>query len=137
MSLKTFHIVFIAVSATLSLLMLIWGIQGYRASGDGTSLGVGIAGLVGLSALLPYGRWFRNKYRKIAGAIAAVFAGQAAVLPSAWACSVCFGDPNSEMTKGLKAGIILLVFIIAGVLAGIASIGIAWARRAKALGPHP
>jgi hypothetical protein len=132
-SLKSFHIAFIAVSVSLSLFMVIWGFQGYRATRDSVSLGVGITGLVGLLALLPYGRWFRNKFKKIAVVFLAASLSHAASLPSAWACAVCFGDPNSDMTKGLKAGIVLLILVVAGVLAGITSIGITWARRAKAL----
>jgi len=132
-SLKSFHIVFIAVSATLSLFMVIWGVRGYSATRDTVALGVGITGLLGLLALLPYGRWFRNKFKKITVAFLAFFASQAASLTSAWSCAVCFGDPNSDMIKGLKTGIILLILVVAGVLGGIASIGITWARRAKAL----
>jgi hypothetical protein len=132
-SLKSFHIAFIAVSSTLSLLMVIWGFQGYRATGDGVALGVGITGLVGLAGLVPYGRWFRVKFRKIAGALTLLLVVQTTRIPAAWACAVCFGDPNSEMTKGLKAGIILLILVVAAVLTAIASIGITWARRAKAL----
>lgn len=133
MSLKSFHIAFIVVSVSLSLFMAIWGLQGYRATRDSVSLGVGITGVIGLLALVPYGRWFRNKFKKMAVVLLAAISTHAAGLPTAWACAVCFGDPNSEMTKGLKAGIILLILVVAGVLTGIASIGLTWARRAKAL----
>ena len=53
------------------------------------------------------------------------------------ACAVCFGDPNSPLTKGIKAGVVLLILVVGGVLGAIASVGISWARRAKALNPHP
>ncbi|HSA58158.1 MAG TPA: hypothetical protein VLJ37_00530 [bacterium] len=133
MSLKSFHIAFIIVSVSLSLFMVIWGFQGYRVSRDAVSLGVGITGVVGLLALVPYGRWFRNKFKKMAVVLLAAISTHAAGLPTAWACALCFGDSNSEMTRGLKAGILLLILVVAGVLAGIASVGITWARRAKAL----
>ena len=37
------------------------------------------------------------------------------------ACSVCYGDPNSGMSKGLTAGISVLLVVVVGVLAAISS----------------
>ncbi len=50
------------------------------------------------------------------------------------ACAVCFGDPNSSMTKGAVAGMLCLLGVILFVLTGIAATGITWARRARAQG---
>lgn len=47
------------------------------------------------------------------------------------ACSVCFGDPGSAATKGLKMGVFFLLAVILFVLAAIAWTGIVWVRRAK------
>ena len=49
------------------------------------------------------------------------------------ACAVCFGDPNSSMTKGAAAGMLCLFGVVLFVLAGIAATGIVWARRARAI----
>lgn len=134
MSLKTFHIFFISVCAVLSLFMAFWGFHDYRVSGGMTGLGVGLTGTAGLLALLPYFRWFQKKFRKIAlGSALALPMSWLALVPSAEACTVCFGDPDSLMTKGLKTGILLLVVVIAVVLGGIAAVAITWSRRAKAL----
>ena len=46
------------------------------------------------------------------------------------ACSVCYGDPNSAMTQGAKAGVLVLLGVVGVVLTGIASLLIFWARRA-------
>lgn len=134
MSLKTFHIVFIAVSTALSLFMALWGFNDSRFSGSGSSLFVGIVGLVGLAALLPYYRWFRNKFRKMALTLAlSLVSAWFLQASSAPACAVCFGDPNSDMIKGVKAGVLLLILVIGGVLGGIVAVAFTWARRAKAL----
>jgi hypothetical protein len=52
---------------------------------------------------------------------------------SALACSVCYGDPNSAMSKGAQAGVLVLLGVVGTVLAGIASVLIFWMRRAANL----
>ena len=49
------------------------------------------------------------------------------------ACSVCFGDPESPMTKGAAAGILVLGGIIASVLMGIVGTGLFWMSRGRRL----
>lgn len=49
------------------------------------------------------------------------------------ACSVCFGDPHSTITKGAMAGVAFLLAVVVGVLAGIAYTAFVWARRARQL----
>jgi hypothetical protein len=50
-----------------------------------------------------------------------------------WACSVCFGDPNSPMTHGAKAGVVVLLGVVVVVLGGILSVTFYWIRRARLL----
>ncbi len=45
------------------------------------------------------------------------------------ACSVCFGDPNSSMSRGAKAGAIFLLGVVLVVLTGIAWTAFSWLRR--------
>ncbi len=52
---------------------------------------------------------------------------------AASACSVCFGDPNSSMSKGAQAGVLVLLGVVATLLAGLASLIVFWARRAANL----
>ncbi|HET7623992.1 MAG TPA: hypothetical protein VFM25_01915 [Verrucomicrobiae bacterium] len=40
---------------------------------------------------------------------------------SLFACSVCYGDPNSSMSKGLVWGIFVLLGVIVAVLGGIST----------------
>lgn len=91
----------------------------------------GVAGLAGLAALIPYYRWFQKKMGKLALAILGTLSLYSFLERPAQACAVCFGDPNSALSKGIKAGVVLLVLVVGGVLGAILSIGITWARRAK------
>ena len=49
------------------------------------------------------------------------------------ACSVCYGDPNSAMTQGAQAGVLVLLGVVGVVLTGLASLLIFWTRRAANL----
>jgi len=51
----------------------------------------------------------------------------------ALACSVCFGDPNSPMTHGVQAGVLVLLGVVGVVLTGLASLLLFWMRRAAKL----
>ena len=55
------------------------------------------------------------------------------VADPASACSVCFGDPNSSLTQGAKAGVLVLLGVVGVVLSGLASLIIFWMRRAAHL----
>ena len=50
-----------------------------------------------------------------------------------WACSVCFGDPESPMAKGVVAGVLVLVGVIGMVLLGVVGTGLSWVSRSRAL----
>ena len=54
-------------------------------------------------------------------------------LRNSWACSVCFGDPNSPMIHGAKAGVAFLLGIVGLVLGGILAVTVFWIRRARLL----
>jgi hypothetical protein len=49
------------------------------------------------------------------------------------ACAVCFGDPQSPLTLGAKAGVLLLLGVVVIVLGAIVGVGFFWARRARLL----
>ena len=52
------------------------------------------------------------------------------------ACSVCFGDPASPMSKGVLAGVYFLMVVVVFVLSSIAFLAFRWSRRAKSLEKH-
>ena len=49
------------------------------------------------------------------------------------ACSVCFGDPRSLLSRGAFWGVLFLMGVIIFVLASIASVSWIWARRASVI----
>jgi len=62
-------------------------------------------------------------------AILFVFCGS----KSLWACSVCFGDPNSLMVHGAKMAVAFLLGVTLFVLGGIVGVAYFWVRRARLL----
>lgn len=55
------------------------------------------------------------------------------IVEPAAACSVCFGDPDSNMARSAVIGVLFLAAVIVSVLATIASLAVCWSRRAKLL----
>ncbi|MFQ5462918.1 MAG: hypothetical protein ACE5E5_09865 [Phycisphaerae bacterium] len=49
------------------------------------------------------------------------------------ACAVCFGDPNSPLTKGALWGVAVMAGVIGSVLACIAGTGLYWIHRSRKL----
>ncbi len=74
-------------------------------------------------------------HRRLDSLSLAILAGLVALLSAqpALACSVCVGDPNSALTHGAQAGMLVLLGVIAVVLTGLASLLIFWMRRAAKL----
>jgi len=57
----------------------------------------------------------------------------ATIRQNAWACAVCFGDPNSPMSHGARAGVLFLLGVVVVVLSGILGMTLFWAKRARAI----
>ncbi len=74
----------------------------------------------------------QNRRARISLTILACLAALLSAAP-ALACSVCYGDPNSAMTQGAKAGVLVLLGVVGLVLTGLASLLIFWMRRAASL----
>ncbi len=76
--------------------------------------------------------------KRLASISLAILIGLASLLIAqpALACSVCSGgDPNSSMTQGAQAGVLVLLGVVGVVLTGLASLLIFWMRRAANLQP--
>ncbi len=72
---------------------------------------------------------------RLASASLAILACLGAVLNAqpVLACSVCYGDPNSAMSQGARAGVLVLLGVVGVVLLGLASLLLFWMRRAAKL----
>ena len=77
-------------------------------------------------------RWARARI-KIASTFLICLASISSA-PTAMACSVCYGDPNSPLTKGVDAGVLVLLAFVGVILLLLASLLVFWTRRAAHLG---
>lgn len=53
--------------------------------------------------------------------------------PRVQACATCFGDPNSNMTQGMLAGVLVLLLIVVAVLGGFIALFVHLARKSAAV----
>ena len=51
---------------------------------------------------------------------------------AARACSVCFGNSDSNLTQGMLAGVLVLLLVVLAVLGGFVALFVYLARRAAA-----
>lgn len=65
MSLKAFHIAFIAASVLLALGYGVWEIQAYRAEGSVVNLSLGLLAVLAAVGLILYGRRFLRKLKNV------------------------------------------------------------------------
>ena len=73
--------------------------------------------------------------RRAVQAVAALGSVVAALPSAAWACSVCFGDPESSMAKGAVAGVATLFGVVAFMLCSIAGVALFWVQRGRRMNP--
>ena len=64
MSLRFFHIVFIALATLLAVFTGLWSLDRWGGAGGGGWLTLGIACLLVAAALVAYGLWFVRKTRE-------------------------------------------------------------------------
>ena len=120
MTLRGFHLLFIAASTLLALLLAgYWWRSGVPA---GSAAAVLVA--VGLVA---YGVWFRRKAKTLV-TVATLWmrASQAAR-----ACESCYGKAEGSMIDGARMGVLLLVLVTMGVQVGFVAFFFHLRRRAK------
>ena len=65
MSLKAFHVFFVAVCLILTLGFGVWAIRQYESAGDRTWLYLGIGSFAATVALAVYGAWFLKKIKGV------------------------------------------------------------------------
>ena len=135
MSLRSFHLFFIGVSTLLCLFLMLWGLWSFKVSGSYEGLGLGILGIAGMIGLVQYLKWFRKKdFSSLKALVAVLLTGYLLgdAVP-AQACSVCFGDPTSLLTKGAIMGVLVLLAIVVTILGLIIAVARSWIKRAKTL----
>ena len=63
MSLKGFHVFFVAVCLVFTLAFGVWGVRQWQETGDQRSLYLGLAGFLFGAVLLVYGPWMLKKLK--------------------------------------------------------------------------
>lgn len=63
MSLKAFHVFFVAVSILLTVGFGVWAVRDFRLTDHRNSLYLGIASFAGTGVLVVYGVWFLRKLK--------------------------------------------------------------------------
>ena len=136
MSLKFFHILFIALSTLLSLGVGLWAIDAWRSDGDPTWLMLTVLAFVGGGGLVVYGNRFLQKVRKL-GIAVLVVAGSLGLPADLLACAVCVGNTTSSLRTGLGVGILLLLGVTGFMLVCFAAFFVYLARRARSAALEP
>jgi hypothetical protein len=132
MSLKFFHILFIAVSTLMCLVVGLWAINEYRAAGGASSIVLAAVAFIGGGFLVVYGNRFLQKFRKLG--IAGLFVAGTLGLPAdAFACAVCLGNTQSPLRDGMNAGILALLGFAAFMIVSFAAFFIYLWRKAKSV----
>jgi hypothetical protein len=136
MSLKFFHILFIALSTLLSLGVGLWAIDTWRTDGDATWLALAVLAFGGGGGLVVYGNRFLQKVRKL-GITGLLVAGTLGLPADALACTVCIGNSTSPLRSGLGLGILALLGITGFMLVCFASFFVYLALKARSVRIEP
>lgn len=131
MSLRFFHIVFIALSSLVSIVVGIWALDAYRTDGSTTWIALAALAFAGGALLVVYGNRFLQKTRKL-GVAALVAAGTLGLPSELLACTVCVGNTHSSLRDGMNAGILALLGFALFMIVSFAVFFIYLARKARA-----
>ena len=132
MSLRFFHILFIALSVLMSVVVGIWAIDAYRTDGSLMWAALAVLGFASGAFLVVYGNRFLQKTRKL-GVAALVAAGTFGLPSKALACTVCLGNSQSLLRDGMNAGILALLGFAFFMIICFAAFFVYLWRRAKAV----
>ena len=127
MSLRAFHLLFIAVSVVLAAFFAAWATHQYRVQHDIAYALAGLGSVGVAAALIVYGAAFQRKTKHLLVLLTVVAAPR-----TAFACPVCFGQSDSPMASAANLSILVMLIITVGVLAAFASFFIVLVRRARA-----
>ncbi len=129
MSLKAFHLFFIALSVLLCIGFAVWALDRYSATQAAEYLVVAPVSFLTAAALGWYGIMFVRKMKHLPVLVIAIVA----LAPrAALACPVCYGNPDSLLAQGVTKGVVALLGITVVVLGGFAAFFISVIRRIRA-----
>ena len=126
MSLRAFHLVFIALSVVLAAFVAAWAMGQYRLGHETIYAVTGVVALLTSAGLMAYGVRFQRKTRHLVAVLIML-----AVPRAALACPVCFGQSDAPMARAMNQGILLMLVVVGCVLAAFATFFISLVRRAR------
>jgi len=112
LTLRGVHIIFVAAVCMLTGFFGYWALGEYQRLESAGYLATAIISFLCTIGVIVYGVKFSQKVKIV------VTTFILAALPKfSYACAVCFkGDPDDPMNKGLRAGIVLLLVVLAVML---------------------
>lgn len=136
MSLKYFHLLFIALSTVMAIGVGAWAVDAWQANGAAEWMALAVLGFGSAVALVVYGNRFFQKARKL-GIAGLLLAGS--LMPGeALACPACAaGSTDSILRSGMNMGIFTLLGVTGLMLVSFAIFFIYLARRARAAQGSP
>jgi len=147
MSLRAFHLVFVAASTLLAFGLGGWCMRASRAGAPGY-LALGVASFAVGVTLIVYGAWFQRKVRtaeqerarrrRNLHRIPVLLAAWALGTRAADACSVCYGEASGPMIDAARLGVWLLFGLVLAIqLAFVAFFLYLYLRAKRYRAEHP
>lgn len=130
MSLKYFHIFFIAIASLLAFYFAYWCLESY-AAGEKNYLVYGVFSFATGIGLVLYGRSVFKKFKNVG--FFTVLGFVLLMGSDVVACSTCYGDPDHPVSKALTASVLFLLGTITLVLIGFLALIIHYNVRSRAL----
>jgi hypothetical protein len=127
MSLRAFHLFFIALSVVLAAFVAAWATSEYRARHELAYAIGALASIVAAGGLIAYGAAFQRKTKHLLAVVMVL-----AVPRAAFACPVCFGQSDSPMASAANLSILVMLVITVAMLGAFASFFVYLIRRARA-----
>lgn len=131
MSIKALHIFLISCAALLSVVLGVWSFNQGQNSHDAVYKVAGVISLAIAVGLCFYAAHFIKKIKSLKVLFLVISVLILGITPSGWACTVCFGDPNSSLTQSIGWGIWVLMGFIGTVLILFAALFLNIRRRMK------
>jgi hypothetical protein len=129
MSLKAFHVFFVAVCIVFSAWFGSWCLDTEPSRHlqlvGGASLGLS-------TSLVAYLFWVAKKLTHVG--VTLLLVGLGSWSPPAHACAVCFGDASSPLVQGSNLAILFLLGTVGGLIAAVGLVVGSWIGRARRLG---
>ena len=130
MSLKIFHLVFIAASVLLTLGLSFWSLNAWWTSNSASWLLLTFLAVSGGGLLIIYANRFLQKVRKL-GIVSGVITTSLLLPTDVLACTVCLGNTDSMLRSGMNMGILVLLGVTGFMLLGFSIFFMYLARRAR------